>query len=127
MIEKDLEKWFEKNYKTLGFDKIEPNKKYNWQMQEDSLKRLYLPGGQFMGYPYWLKGKGEMICPDYFGYKKGKKYGIELEVKSSNFIAHKHNPEIVDFLLVFEDDSKKFKDFPIPRRRIIKCQYSDKI
>ncbi len=115
IIEEDVERWFKDNYKSLGFERIEPNKKFNVAIKNYYTEATYK--GRSPEFPFWLKGKGEKICPDFFGFKEVKKYGIELEVKASNFIRHRHPPSKVDLLIVFKDDSKR--DFPLKKSQII--------
>jgi len=70
--EADLNNWFKKNYKKLGFEEI---------IRQD------------IG-----------IFPDFIMKKEGKKIRVELEIKSSNFLMHKHSIDKVDLVICVKKD-----------------------
>ena len=77
--ESDLQNWFKKNYKKLGFSKI-----------------LRYDEGKF---------------PDFIMLENGQKIRVELEIKSSNFLLHKHSINKVDKVICIKKDVKL--DVPI--------------
>ncbi len=68
----ELNYWFRKNYKKLGFSKI---------IKESSKS-----------------------FPDFIMLENGKEVKVELEIKSSNFLLHKHPIEKVDKIICIEKD-----------------------
>jgi len=70
--ESDLQNWFKKSYKKIGFSKI----------------IRYDEGG----------------FPDFVVLEGNKKVKIELEIKSSNFLLHKHPIKKVDKVICIEKD-----------------------
>jgi len=70
--ESDLNNWFKKNYKKLGFSKI-----------------IRYDIGKF---------------PDFIVQEGNKKMRVELEIKSSNFLLHKHPKNKVDKVVCIEKD-----------------------
>jgi len=70
--ESDLQNWFKKNYKKLGFSDI---------IKYDSQR-----------------------FPDFIMLENGKEVRIELEIKASNFLLHKHPKNKVDRVICIEKD-----------------------
>jgi len=71
--ESEFEKWFEKNFRRLGYVKILKKNKYKF--------------------------------PDYIMMRNNEKIRVELELRSSNFILHKHPIEQVDEVVCIEKDN----------------------
>ncbi len=77
--EKSFAKWFEKNYKLLGFKKIIPYPE-GWQRQQG--------------------------VPDYKVLIDNKEIGVELETLSSHYKRHHHDDKKVDLVLCLVEDKK---------------------
>ena len=85
--EYEFEKWFEKNFRKLGYAKI-------------------------------LK-KNKDKFPDYIMIRDNEKVRVELELRSSNFILHKHDKKKVDEIVCITKDI----DLGIPTKEIKKLVY----
>jgi len=61
----------------------------------------------------WIPVHLQTAYPDAIFEKDGKRYRIEFEYKSSNFIAHGHDPDGCDLIVCWEDTIKYKFSLPI--------------
>lgn len=70
---------------------------------EFELKHWFRKNYKKLGFSKIIK-ENSKNCPDFVMLEKGKEVKIELEIKSSNFILHKHPVKMVDKVICIEKD-----------------------